>query len=59
MSKRPRKKVVAGAVAGSATVVIVWLLGQFGVDVPPEVASALTVLLGSGAAYLKREHLDA
>lgn len=51
----PVPKVIAGTIAGAATVVIVWLLHQFaGVDLPAEVAAALTVLLTAGAAYLKR-----
>nr|WP_312964313.1 hypothetical protein [Kocuria rhizophila] len=35
-----------GTLAGAATVVLVWLLGTAGVDVPPEVAAAFAVLLG-------------
>lgn len=55
-SKRPQQKVAAGAAAGAATVVLVWVLGMAGVVVPPEVASAITVLIGSGAAYMKRDN---
>lgn len=49
----PEPKVLAGGVAGALTVVLVWVLGAVGVDMPPEVASAVTVLIGTGAAYLK------
>lgn len=49
----PTSKVAAGGAAGALTVVLVWILGALGVDMPPEVASALTVLLSTGAAYLK------
>jgi hypothetical protein len=45
--------VTAGAAAGAAVVVLVWVLGLLGVDLPAEVASALTVLAGFGAGYLK------
>lgn len=38
--------------AGAATVVLVWLLGAAGVDVPPEVAAAFTVLLGGVGTLL-------
>ena len=31
--------------AGAATVVIVWLLGHFGIDIPAEVGAALTTVL--------------
>jgi hypothetical protein len=49
----PQPKVVAGGIAGSFTVVVVWLAGMFGVDVPAEVASAFTVLVSFAAGYLK------
>jgi hypothetical protein len=43
----------AGAgVAGALTVILVWALSLAGVDVPPEVASALTTLLAAGGALL-------
>lgn len=46
-------KVKAGAEAGAATIVLVFVLGLLGVEVPPEVASALTTLIGFGAGYLR------
>lgn len=49
----PTSKVAAGGAAGSLTVVLVWVLGELGLDITAEVASALTVLLSTGAAYLK------
>lgn len=52
---RPAAKVVAGAVAGASTVVLVWLVGLFHLEVPPEVSAAVTVLLSAGAAYLRRD----
>lgn len=54
-SLAPTSKVLAGGVAGAASVVLVWLVSLFGLQVPPEVAAAVTVLLGVGAAYLKTE----
>jgi hypothetical protein len=47
----PVAKVWAGGAAGAAALVIVYVVGLFGIAVPAEVASALTVLLSSGAAY--------
>ena len=41
-----------GTLAGAATVVLVWLLGAAGVDVPSEVAAAFTVLLGGVGTLL-------
>jgi hypothetical protein len=46
-------KVAAGGIAGALTVILVWLLGMGGVDVPAEVASAITVVISFGTAYLK------
>lgn len=51
---RPQPKVVAATTAGASTILLVWVVGLFGLVVPPEVASAVTVLLAAGAAYLKR-----
>jgi hypothetical protein len=49
----PQPKVVAGGAAGAITVVLVWAAGFAGVEVPPEVASAVTVLISFAAGYLK------
>jgi hypothetical protein len=50
---KPEPKVAAGGIAGAATVVLVWALGQFGVDVPAEVGAALSALIAFAAGYLK------
>lgn len=50
---KPHPKVAAGTTAGAASIVLVWLLGQAGVSVPPEVASAITTLLAFAGGYLK------
>lgn len=52
---RPKPKVQAGGAAGAASVVLVWALGAVGADVPPEVASALTVLVSFGASWVKTD----
>lgn len=52
---RPVAKVVASSVAAAATVVLVWILGLFNIEVPPEVAAALTAILGAAAGYLRRD----
>lgn len=46
-------KVAAAGAAGAVTVVLVWVAGMFGVDVPPEVASAVTVLISTAAGWLR------
>jgi putative flippase GtrA len=47
----PTRKVAAGTLAAAVSVLAVWVLGIW-VDVPAEVASALTTVLGFVAAYL-------
>ncbi len=46
-------KVVASSVAGAATVVLVFVVSQLGVDIPPEVAAAVTVLFTTLAGFLR------
>lgn len=50
---KPHPKVAAGTTAGAASIVLVFVLRELGVDVPAEVASALTTLLSAAAGYLK------
>lgn len=49
----PQPKVVAGGAAGALTILVVWIAGLYGLEVPPEVASAFTVLVSFAAGYLK------
>jgi len=46
-------KVKASGLAAAATLVIVFVLGQAGVDVPADVATAVTLILSVAAGYLK------
>lgn len=52
---QPTQKVAAAGIGGSLSIVLVYILGQFGLEVPPEVASAVTALVSFGAGYLVRE----
>jgi hypothetical protein len=49
---RPVPKVVAAGATGAVITILVWLAGYANVDVPPEVASALTVIFSFVAGYL-------
>jgi putative flippase GtrA len=53
----PTTKVAAGGIAGALTVVVVWILGLLHVPVPPEVASALTVIISFITSYFVRERV--
>jgi putative flippase GtrA len=39
--------------AGAVTLVIVFVLGQLGVEIPADVAAAVTTIIAFAAAYLK------
>jgi hypothetical protein len=56
-SMAPKTKVAAGGVAGAITVLVVWVLGMFNVAVPPEVASAFTVIISFATSYFVRERV--
>ena len=42
----------AGGATGAIVVLIVWILTLLGLDVPPTVAAALTVLISSVVVYI-------
>lgn len=46
-------KTSAAAVAGAVTVLIVFLAAQFGMEIPGDVAAAITTVIAVVAAYLK------
>lgn len=54
-TNQPTTKVAAAGVGGSLTVLVIYVLGLFGVDLPPEVASALSALISFGAGYIVKE----
>ncbi len=47
----PNKAIAAG-VAGSVSVLVIWILGTLGITVPPEVSSAATTLVSTLFAWL-------
>ena len=51
MNLAPTPKVATGALAGALSVIIIWILGQFHINVPPEIASAFTTVISAGASY--------
>ena len=51
-SALPVRKVAAGGAAGAVTTIIVWILSAaFKIDIPPEIAAAITVVLSFAAGY--------
>lgn len=53
----PTEKVAAGGVGGALSIVLVYALGEFGVNMPNEVAQAITVLVAGVFAYFKRNRV--
>ena len=52
----PTQKVAAAGIGGSLTILIVYVIQQaFDVQIPAEVASALTALISFASGYLVRE----
>ncbi len=51
----PVPKMQAAGIAGSITVVLIFILGQIDFEVPPEVASAVTVIISFLAGYFRRD----
>lgn len=52
---KPDTKVAAGGIASMLTIVVVWILSTFGVDMPAGVAAALTGLISLVVAYFKKD----
>lgn len=48
----PQPKIVAVGLTGAITVVLLWIIGQFGITVPAEIGSAITVLIATAGGYL-------
>jgi len=52
MNLAPTPKVATGALAGALSIIIIWILGQFHIVIPPEVASAFTTVFSALASYI-------
>jgi len=45
-------KAIGSGVAGSLTIILVWVMGLFHVQVPPEVAASMTAVIGTAVVYV-------
>lgn len=52
---KPTEKVQAGGYAGAGALVLLYVAGQLGLELPAEVAAALTLLIAGAGAWLKTE----
>ena len=48
----PEKKVTAATLAGAIVSIAVWIMHLTGIDIPAEVAAAITTVLAAVAGYL-------
>ncbi len=44
-------KVATGALGGALSIIVIWIIGQFGIVVPPEVSSAFTIVISTASSY--------
>jgi hypothetical protein len=51
----PKPKVKAATASSAASILIVFIAGQFGLDVPPAAAAAIATLLAFAGGYLRKE----
>ncbi|WP_153008332.1 MULTISPECIES: hypothetical protein [Rhodococcus] len=51
---KPTAKVAATGIAGSIAIVLIWVAGLAGIDMPAEVAAAITAIIAFGAGYMKK-----
>lgn len=54
-SANPTQKVAAAGIGGSLSIVLIYVVGLFGLDLPPEVASAVTAIVSFAAGYVTPE----
>lgn len=55
----PKAKVVAGALGGAISVILIWVLKAYGnVELPPDVAAAFTLVVSTVVAYLIPEAVE-
>jgi hypothetical protein len=48
----PEKKVTAATLAGAIVTILIWVLRVAGIDIPAEVAAAITTILAAAAGYV-------
>lgn len=58
MKNRVPNKPAAATLAGSASIVLIWIVGQFKVELPPEVAAAFVNLFAGLAYYIAPTERD-
>ena len=57
--QKPNTKVAAGGLAGGLSLLVVWGVGAAGIEVPAEVAAALTTIITFAVSYFVPERMQA
>lgn len=52
---KPRPKVAAAGIGGAASILLVWVAGLLGLEVPAEVAAAFSTVVSFAAGWLQPE----
>lgn len=55
MASKPTEKVQAGGYAGAGALVLIYVAGLLGLDLPAEVAASITLLIAGAGAWIKTE----
>lgn len=55
---RPQRKVAGAGISGAIVMVLVWIGGQTGVEIPAEVAAALVTIVAFITAYMIPQGID-
>lgn len=53
--KRPNQKMAAAGTTGALAIVLVWVAGQIGLDMPAEVGAAFAAIAAWVAGYLRTD----
>lgn len=48
---KTERKVIQGGLWGGVTIILIWIMGMFGLEVPSEVAQAFTIVISQSAAW--------
>ena len=54
----PTRKIGAAGAAGAVVTVVVWVVSLAGLEIPAEVAAAVTLLLTVAAGYIVRDRYN-
>lgn len=54
-SSMPTQKVAAAGISGAVSIVLIYIASQLGLELPAEVAAAITTIVSFASGYLVKE----